>query len=657
MNTLADIIHKAIELRGMSIFDNANIFIGIIDDLAPELTKERNICHRVINSETLALLKAIEIVDASQRNKAIARCRYYICEEQGINEEWYGIIISAFAQALDWVVVTAELEDNISEPLRRDNEVMTSKGVGSPNISSVDKRVDKGFGKISNLNQDRKQMSKIYGKVIATDNYTVALMNDGTVLCAGTEKYGQFDTNSWKDIIAVSVGKGWYHTVGLKSDGTVVAVGNNSDGQCDVLDWNNIISVCAGGKYTIGLKSDGTVIATGCNNAGECDVLDWENIVCVSAYNHTVGLKLDGTVIAVGDNKEGRCDVSNWSNIIAISAGWYHTVGLKADGTVIAVGSNKMGQCKVSKWTDIVAIYAGTYCTIGIKSDGTVVATGYNSFEQLNVSGWTNIVAVCAGRSHTIGLKKDGTLVVAGRNDAGQCNVEGWNLFENLGISHILGGKEQLQKETFKNQEMVLPKIDDKKYLQKFKQSTIDEFIKREYTKRQLLCMYKSILYIDDSEITNNVMLVNKDFNVLVLGKKVKKIADEVFKGCEKLEYIYVLGGNDLHIGRRSFSECKNLKVVIMNHVPDEDENSQSILKSFFDKKETYFSNDAFEGCGYIEWFIAKVVRKNQKYLMQYCKANKFGYYTIVGPLDGLDVKDDNFVPMWNLLRIEFQEH
>jgi len=47
-------------------------------------------------------------------------------------------------------------------------------------------------------------------------------------------------------------------------------------------------------------------------------------------------------------------------------------------------------------------------------------------------------------------------------------------------------------------------------------------------------------------------------------------------------------------------------------------------------------------------------ISTNKKYLMQYCKANKFGYYTIVGPLD---VKDDNFVPMWNLLRIEFLKH
>lgn len=654
MNKLAQTICNVIELKGMNVFDNASMFIGIIDDLAPELIRERNICHRVINSETLALLKAVEIMDASQRSKAIARCKYYICEEQGINEEWYGIIISAFDQALGWNIVTEEFSNNTTASFQKEGQIETTNITKQKKSVSIKSQTNDRTENTNYFIWDSEQLSTIQENVIATDNYTVALKKDGTVLCAGTEKYGQLNTNSWKDIISVSVGKGWYHTVGLKSDGTVVAVGNNSDGQCDVLDWNNIISVCAGGKYTIGLKFDGTVIATGCNNAGECDVLDWENIVSVSAYNHTVGLKLDGTVIAVGDNKEGRCDVSNWSNIIAISAGWYHTVGLKADGTVIAVGSNKMGQCKVSKWTDIVAIYAGTYCTIGIKSDGTVVATGYNSFEQLNVSGWTNIVAVCAGRSHTIGLKKDGTLVVAGRNDADQCNVEGWNLFENLGTSHILGGKEQLQKETLKNQEMIPPKIDNKKYLQKFKQSTIDEFIKSGYTKRDLLCMYKSILYIDDPEITNTTLVANKEFNVLVLGKKVKKIADEVFKGCDKLEYIYVLGGNNLRIGKRSFSGCKNLKVVIMNHVPDEDEDSQPFLKTFFDKKETYFSNDAFEGCGYVEWFIERVVRKNQKYLMQYCKANKFGYYTIVG---SLDVKDDNFVPMWNLLRIEFLKH
>ena len=42
------------------------------------------------------------------------------------------------------------------------------------------------------------------------------------------------------------VAAGFRHTVGLKSEGTVVAVGSNRYGQCEVSSWRDIAQVDAG---------------------------------------------------------------------------------------------------------------------------------------------------------------------------------------------------------------------------------------------------------------------------------------------------------------------------------------------------------------------------------------------------------------------------
>ncbi len=223
------------------------------------------------------------------------------------------------------------------------------------------------------------------------------------------------------------------HTVGLKFDGTVVACGKNDDGQCDVSEWTDIVAVATSYEHTVGLKSDSTVLACGKNDDSQCNVSGWTDIVAVAAgHIRTVGLKSDGTVVARGYNKYGQCDVSGWTDIVAVAAGRIHTVGLKSDGTVVACGHNKYGQCNVSGWTDIVEIAAGNFHTVGLKSDGTVVACGYNEYGQCNVSGWTDIVEIAASEKHTVGLKFDGTVVACGKNDDGQCDVSDWKLFDNF---------------------------------------------------------------------------------------------------------------------------------------------------------------------------------------------------------------------------------
>ena len=251
----------------------------------------------------------------------------------------------------------------------------------------------------------------------------------GPVVAAGSIKAGQcnVDTSSWMDVVAIAASDN--HTVGLRADGTVVATGSNEHSECNVNDWKNIVAIAAEYWHTIGLRADGTVVATGSNEHGECNVSDWKNIVAIATGGaHTAGLHADGTVVTVGINANGQCNTSTWSDIVAIAAGGSHTVGLRADGTVVAVGSTSSGRCDTSSWSDIVAIAAGGSRTVGLRADGTVVAVGSNASGQCNTSAWSDIVAIAAGGVHTVGLRADGTVVAVGYNESGQCNVTTWKL-------------------------------------------------------------------------------------------------------------------------------------------------------------------------------------------------------------------------------------
>lgn len=84
------------------------------------------------------------------------------------------------------------------------------------------------------------------------------LKSDGTVVTTGI--YPENYVTEWKDIVRLSVTENT--TVGLKGDGTVVAVSSIDFGQCDVKNWTDIIAVDTSYYYTLGLKSNGTYIVT-----------------------------------------------------------------------------------------------------------------------------------------------------------------------------------------------------------------------------------------------------------------------------------------------------------------------------------------------------------------------------------------------------------
>ena len=291
----------------------------------------------------------------------------------------------------------------------------------------------------------RKKILPARQRIAAGKQCTLGLRSDGTIIAAkadwqrpgGYSLYrGEFETNDWKEIIAIAAGN--EYTVGLKENGTVLAVGENDDGQCNVNQWTEIVAITTGYHHTVGLKADGTVVAVGNNEYGQCDVYNWTDIISIYAgFSYTLGIKSDGTLVAVGSD-DINLAVAEWRDIVEV-ADASCLFGLKSDGTVIYAGDDNtydyLFKDDISKWHDIVAISGNGKNLVALRADGKVFATvtkfSGNSHGECCVDEWSNVVAIETGGFHTVGLKTDGTVVAVGSNNLDQCNVSDWKLFDN----------------------------------------------------------------------------------------------------------------------------------------------------------------------------------------------------------------------------------
>ena len=134
------------------------------------------------------------------------------------------------------------------------------------------------------------------------------------------------------------------HTVGLISNGTVVAVGNNENCMCDVSLWQYMIAVYASYNHTIGLRSDGGAFAiggsentykthiTGNTTFDTFETHNWCNITdVVTSSMFAVGLRADGSIVTTGYDSKYKSKISNWKNIASIATTSNAIFGLKSD--------------------------------------------------------------------------------------------------------------------------------------------------------------------------------------------------------------------------------------------------------------------------------------------------------------------------------------
>jgi len=298
---------------------------------------------------------------------------------------------------------------------------------------------------IPQLEEKRKSLRKKYPLAFSGDEL-YAVKQNGGIVGAYIKPFEAKLLQKWKRIVSLAATD--EYTIGLCYDGTLVHAGykckdirKSESGnlpQC-VATWNNVVDIACGKNYLVGLKSDGTVCTSTPKecSVNETEISKWRNIIAISCgRTHAVGLKADGTVVATGDNYDGRCNVSEWKDIVAISAGSCHTLGLRSNGTVVSTRhitdpKYNHGQTDVASWTDICAIAAGEDFSLGLKSDGSLIATSYivtsdtylshlmNETKYTSLASRENSVADIFG-FHDNGvfvLRKNGTLAHMGGSD------------------------------------------------------------------------------------------------------------------------------------------------------------------------------------------------------------------------------------------------
>ena len=156
------------------------------------------------------------------------------------------------------------------------------------------------------------------------DYHSIFLREDGTIY-PGPGVTVPAPNQDWTYIAA-----GSDHYLGVKENGSVICWGSNSYGQLDVPDSGPFVAVAGGWYHSLGLKEDGSIAAWGYNFYGQCTIpAPNTGFVSIAAgENHSVALKASGLVKAWGSNSYGQCGINGMVGVEAIAAGASYSVAL-----------------------------------------------------------------------------------------------------------------------------------------------------------------------------------------------------------------------------------------------------------------------------------------------------------------------------------------
>ncbi|HCC07470.1 MAG TPA: hypothetical protein DEP72_04860 [Clostridiales bacterium] len=305
-------------------------------------------------------------------------------------------------------------------------------------------------------------------QVVTGHNFSLALMNDGTVESWGYNPYGQLGIgNTISQNLPVTIPG----LTGVKR--LVVEFGSSlalmNDGTVKAWGWN------VHGQLGIGnLPNQNTPVTIP-------DLTGVSQIISGNASMSTFALMNDGSIKVWGYNGDGELGIGNTTNqyypvtlsglsgLKQITSGYNHTFALMNDGTVKAWGYNAYGQLglgnvvtpqtspiTVTALTGVKKLIAGANHGFALMNDGTVKSWGDNTYGQLGlgnvvtpqsspvtVSGLTGVYQLVASDKGTFALLNDGTVKSWGSNinvDLGIGNTTQQN--SPVDISGLTGVRE-----------------------------------------------------------------------------------------------------------------------------------------------------------------------------------------------------------------------
>jgi alpha-tubulin suppressor-like RCC1 family protein len=264
--------------------------------------------------------------------------------------------------------------------------------------------------------------------VAAGEDYSLALLNNGTVMAWGGNESGQLgDGNTAEANLPVpvkgltgvkAIAAGGEHSLALLTNGTVMAWGDNESGQLGDGKAGNsnvpvalkglagVTAIAAGGEHSLALLSDHALMSWGANRFGQLG---------------------DGS-FSEEEHEENLSNVpvpvSGLNTVTAIAAGSHHSLALLANGTVMAWGEDESGQLgngsimrdeelpvAVSELSGVSLVAAGGEHSMALLSNGAVVTWGEDADGELGngSSGEASDVPVGAvGLGRVVGIAAGG---------------------------------------------------------------------------------------------------------------------------------------------------------------------------------------------------------------------------------------------------------
>jgi predicted outer membrane repeat protein len=219
-------------------------------------------------------------------------------------------------------------------------------------------------------------------------SHFVALRDDGTVACWGSNRLGESDVPAGlADVVEVAASGGGSasssysggHSMALTRSGQVICWGRNTNGQCNVPPGLKPVIAIATSATTnnysvppthcLALQIDGRVAAWGSNTSGQCNVpVDLGGARAIAAgEGFSIAARTDGTVRAWGN-----LGAPSLTNVRRVAAGYRHGVALRGDGTVATWGASP----PPVGLTDVRAIAAGYNVSYALRENGTIVRWG-----------------------------------------------------------------------------------------------------------------------------------------------------------------------------------------------------------------------------------------------------------------------------------------
>lgn len=219
--------------------------------------------------------------------------------------------------------------------------------------------------------------------------YVVGLTKEGTIKLVGNNPANVGIITNWTDIKYIECG--YRNVLAVKNDGSVLSAGHNNYGQLNTGSWRKVKKVLGTASVAIALTTEGIAVECGLaddyfnhtvelakNNVADVELGGDRSVDCLYT------LTKDGRILSPYGNED---EIREWKDIVSISNGvdkWSNIIGVNAEGKIKACVKKKNGNVhsEVLNWNNIAFAKCGGDTIVGVTKDGFVKVSSPKSISD-----------------------------------------------------------------------------------------------------------------------------------------------------------------------------------------------------------------------------------------------------------------------------------